>query len=63
MKEDGLYVHTDGDKADILNSFFASAFANEDLTDVPETDVMHDGEKHLDVPFTEAEVLKQLHIS
>ena len=60
LKEDGSYAHTDGDKADILNSFFASVFTNEDLTDVPEPDVMYDGEKLLDVPFTEEEVLKQL---
>ena len=52
-------MHTDGDKADILSSF-ASVFTSEDLTDVPETDVMYDGEKLLDEPFTEEEVLKQL---
>ena len=60
LKEDGSYAHTDGDKAEILNSFFASVFTDEDLSDVPVPDNMFDGDKLTDVVFTVEEVAKQL---
>ncbi|XP_072037662.1 uncharacterized protein [Amphiura filiformis] len=38
-KEDGSFAHTDEDKAEILNKFFASVFTDEDTTDVPDPEV------------------------
>jgi hypothetical protein len=58
LKDDGTYAHADSDKAEILNSFFASVVTDEDLESIPEPDCVYSGVRLLDIDFNEDSVLK-----
>ena len=53
-------AHSDEDKADELNSFFASVFTREDTHDIPEPDTKHHGQKLSTITVTEEEETKKL---
>ena len=51
-------VETDSDKADVLSSFLATTFTQEDLTTIPVSEF--EGEMLENIEFTKEEVLKRL---
>ena len=59
-RQDGSFAHTDGEKAEELNKFFASVFTREDVSDVPEPVSKHSGDALSTIVVTEEEVLKKL---
>ena len=51
---------SDSDKADVLNQFFSSVFIQEDLTSIPEPDIIFQGQKLINIDITEVMVKKKL---
>ncbi|KAI8480560.1 hypothetical protein Bbelb_416830 [Branchiostoma belcheri] len=60
IREDGTVAETDGEKAEVLNEFFASVFTSEDLTSIPSIDRLQSPPLIQDFEFTEELVLKKL---
>ena len=59
-RKDGSVAYSDEDKAEELNSFFASVFTREDSANVPEPETKYHGDKLVTVTVTTEEVLKKL---
>ncbi len=60
LKEDGSYAHSDSDKAEELNKFFASVFTMESDTDIPDPEPKHQGDNFSSMEVTKEEVMKKL---
>jgi len=60
VKEGGQVAETDGEKAEVLNDFFASVFTEEDLSNIPTINNLHDTQLLEGLEITEEVVLKKL---
>ena len=59
-KDDGEFVRTDKEKAELLNNFFSSVFTTEDVRNIPNVDDKPVHSPLIDIPISETEVKKLL---
>jgi hypothetical protein len=59
-KDDGSYAHSDGEKAELLNAFFASVYTDEDTSHIPTPDKMHHGDNLTEINIEVDDVKKQI---